>query len=208
MSVKDFFKERVIVVDGKMHTIQDWGYNSFIGWIVVLSLVLFVWAKLFIAFHMPSEDDFNSDQYRKEAYVVANELMVENEKKRWQEKGFIEKTPAPRSVAIKYDDRTSYRDIAELTKYYSNGKYQIYVVTEANLSASSEDGKRTYYNIGICQRDYIVTIHSTPKRNWYGTVHLNWKISHIKLVSARPDENQVNKIMQNWKVPPRMTANW
>ena len=76
--MKDFFKERVIVVDGKMHTIQDWGYNSFIGWIVVLSLVFIVWAKLFIAFHMPSEDDFSSDQYRKEAYVVANELMVES----------------------------------------------------------------------------------------------------------------------------------
>ena len=206
--MKDFFRERIIFVDGKMHTIQDWGYTSFIGWIVVLSLVLCVWAKLFIAFHMPSEDDFSSDQYRKEAYVVANELMVENEKKRWQEKGFIEKTPAPRSVAIKYDDRTSYRDIAELTKYYSNGKYQIYVVTEANLSASSEDGKRTYYNIGICQRDYIVTIHSTPKRNWYGTVDLNWKIGDVKLVGTRPDQKQVEKIIQNWKVPQSMTAKW
>lgn len=206
--MKDFFRERIIFVDGKMHTIQDWGYNSFWGWIFVLCLVIIVWNKLFIAFHMPSEEDFNSDQYRKEAYIIANELMVENEKKRWIEKGFVEKTPAARSMAIEYDDRSRYRDIAELTKYYQNGYYEVYVVTDVNLSSSSEDGKRTYHNVERCRREYIITIRSVPKRNWYGTVNFNWKISDVKLVSARPDEKQVDKIIQNWKVPPRMTANW
>lgn len=68
--------------------------------------------------------------------------------------------------------------------------------------------KKTTYSKGLIDKEYIITLRSTPKRNWYGSVNLNWKISDIKLVKSTDSEAQIAKMLKDWNLPPTKKPNW
>jgi hypothetical protein len=190
-----------------MYNIQYFGKDNFTPWLVAIGFALVLWSQLVITFHMPNEQDLDSERYREEANKVAIALLVDTEKKIWSERGFVETYTAPKSMSVEGKDMNRSKDIMEITKYFGNGSYQIYTGSSVKLSASSED-KKTTFSKGFIEKEYIVTIKAKPKRNWYGTVNLNWQISDIKLVKSSNSELQIAKMLKEWKLPPSKKPDW
>lgn len=201
------YRDRTIAVNGRMFYIQYFGKDSWLIWGLVIAFAFMIWSQIVIAFQMPNEQDFASDRYREEAYKTAEKLMINTETKVWNDRGFVESSNAQRSMRISNMRIKAYKDIAEITKYIKNGVYEVHTGTEILLSATSKDGKTTISK-GFLSKEYIVAIKSTPKRNWYGTVNLNWKIIGIKVINSSNSEAQIEKIINNWKIPPDKKPDW
>lgn len=200
-------RDRSIAINGRMYHIQYFESDNLIVWGVVIGLAFFIWTRAILMFNMPDEQDLNSERYREEANKTAIAMIVDSERKAWIERGFVETSPAPKAMKIGGKDFSLSKNIVEVTKYFGNGLYQVYTGTDVELNASSEDKKVTTRR-GYISKECIVTIKTTPKRNWYGTVELNWKISDIKWVNSTKSEADITKILKNWEIPQSQKPSW
>lgn len=200
------YRERTIAVNGKMYFVQYFGDSNFFYWLLALVFAMLLWTQLVLLFNMPNEIDFNSDTYREAARKTATDRLIDIEKIVWLKRGFVEKNFTPKTIRI--DAKRLDKDIAEMSKYLGNGLYEIYTGTDASLSTTSEDGKTTKHGVFSVNKECIITIKSTPERNWYGTVNLNWRIIDIRYVKSYPEESYIEKMIQNWKVPPSKKPDW
>jgi hypothetical protein len=191
-----------------MFFIQYFGSDSWLIWGLAIAFAFMIWTQVVIAFHMPHEGDFTTDEYRKEAYEAAEKLMINTETRAWNERGFFDKFKASRGMTIRGMRLNRNSDTAEVTKYFKGGEYQVHTGVEISLSATSNDKKTTIHNKQLILKEYIVTIKANPRRNWYGTVDLNWMITDIKVKRASNSEAQISTMVKNWKVPPDKQPDW
>ena len=181
-------------------------FREFLIIMVIIGLFIF-WCFVpaeDMMFEMPNEAALNSDNFRKMAEKQAIRFLIREQENAWDSIGFSSERGAKT-----YDLREGYRagDIAERTKYYQGGTYQVLTSTNTILSSTSPDGKTTQQRLRV-EQQFIVTLSTKPKRKLYGTVDMNWKLVDIKLVKMDPNIEKINDVIHNWKVPSSKKANW
>lgn len=195
-------KYKLVKIGNEWQVVEE--NNGCIIALIVIAVIFYVCSEIMTAFHMPTEEDLYSDKYRGIAEEKADELLVRQQKKTWESIGFTSNKSAKTYDVSKYSNKKG--DIAERTKY-QNRTYQVLTGTDTKLSATSQDGKTTRDVLTVRQM-FIVTVSTNPKRNWYGTVDLQWRLVDIQPVSISPDIEDVNDKIANWTIPPSKKANW
>lgn len=195
-------KYKLVKIGNEWHFVEE--NNGCIIFLIVIAVIFYVCSEIMTAFNMPTEEDLYSDKYRRIAEETADDFLVRQQKKTWESIGFTSERSAKTYDVSKHSRKEG--DIAERTKY-QNRTYQVLTGTETKLSATSQDGKTTRSVLTVKQT-FIVTVSTNPKRNWYGTVDLQWKLVDIQPVSIYPDIEDVNDKIANWTIPPSKKANW
>ena len=186
--------------------------RGFLVMMAMIGILFFCFYAAFtpsIIFEMPNETDLNSDKFRELAEDQAQKFIIREQEKAWESIGFSSAKGEKTYKVWKEYGAGWYvpGDIAERTKYYQGGTYQVITATETRLSSTSPDGKTTRDQLRV-RHQFIVTLSTKPKRKLYGTVDMNWKLVDIQLVKMNPDIEKINDVINNWKIPASKKANW
>lgn len=201
------YKDRIVIVDGKWHYIQEMnGGGGIFAFLIVLGVVWWLYTQMVLTFSFPNEEDFKSDIYLKHVNSVASDYILKRDRQIWVNQGFVTDT-GPRTYKIDEGYALKSKRVEELTKYFGQGLYQVYTSSDVTLSSTSEDKKTTKEMMNITN-EYIVTLKANPVRRWYGAIDLRWDIQDIKLVKSSQKPAEVIAALRNWKVPPNIKPSW
>ncbi|HEY3426318.1 MAG TPA: hypothetical protein VGL27_16090 [Negativicutes bacterium] len=201
-------RDRYLLVNGKPYFIQDLsGGGSEFVFLAVIAALFWFYTQMTLTFHMPNDNDFASELYRDAVKEVAVQHILFQDRLVWVKKGFVTESQTPKSFSIDEGFKTKNKSSAELTKYLSQGQYQVYVNSLVALTTTSQDKSVTRSMLDI-DIEYIVTIKAAPQRHWYGVVDLNWTMEDVRLVKTSQTPKEIELALSKWKVPPSRTPAW
>ena len=199
---------RMVTVDGKTHFVQVFNDDDE-GWfivIIVFTILFLIYTNAMIALHMPDEEDLKSTLYREHVKDFATECMLNQERNIWERKGFTKEKSA-KGYVIKECYVTEVKKKEEMAKYLGHGIYQVYTSTDITLASTASDNSVTQPRLHMAN-EYVVTLQTTPKRNWDGTINFQWDVKEIKTIKSRPKQQEIESVLAKWKVQEPMKPSW
>lgn len=206
---------RMFEINGKQYTFYEYDMTvlgKLCLFLIALGIAMTIYTKIYLAFHYPSELDFETDDYQRLAKDFATEYVMNRDKQVWINKGFTYDKTDFKCFTIQegsgfFLGPTNPNGLNY--KYFGQGLYQILTGDSITLGTKQHHDLRTANVLNI-HNTYIITVKSTPKRNWYGTVDLRWQVLDVKLVKRYPTDEKIDKTIKNWAMyePPKPKANW
>lgn len=153
--------------------------NEYCNWMLI-GLILLGIMYFYNAVHMPTQEDFESQEYHSEAMdFIKTEVM--NHDKREFSKG---RNPANVKVTDLYS--SSNGAITRKIKYLGNGTYEVINGGEIVISRDTmTNGIKGVAFDSSVQHMYKAKISSHPYRKWYGVADHNWKVDSFDIIWSR-----------------------
>ena len=191
----------------KRHPNRVYSNGTFVLVIIFLMImgVYNIYQHTILTFCMPTTaQEYDDDIYREKAEDIAEKFLAKAQAASWNEAGF---SGADATKSAKIERLGKEGSVAQRTRYQGNGVYDVRTGTLTTLTAHAPDNRKQK-DVMQVQQIYIVRVHMHPKRRWYGTVDMGWKVESVQLAQITPSIEKVNDTIAHWPALPSTNGNW